>query len=363
MTFFTRCASKVDDALRPVSLEMTLRILVAGGAGYIGSHMVKALLQAGHCVVTLDDFSTGSRPTLPGETLVRGSIGDARIAGPVLEEGRFDAVMHFAARSIVSESARDPALYWQNNVTAGLTLFDLMRKHGPRRLVFSSTAAVYGDPGTRPVAESDPCAPVNPYGHSKLALEHALTDYQAAYGLESIRLRYFNAAGAHPDGDLAERHDPETHLIPIVLQSAAGLRGPLSVFGDDYPTPDGTCIRDYVHVCDLCEAHLLALGRLMDGGGSATFNLGNSRGFSVREVIEAARHVTGMPIQYEVKPRRPGDPPYLVSNSERVRSALGWRPRYEALDDIIATAWRALRGGHALPSHRQLEPGLHAART
>jgi UDP-glucose 4-epimerase len=324
---------------------MTLRILVAGGAGYIGSHMVKALLRAGHLVVTLDDFSTGGRAELPGETIVRGSIGNARLVDEVLEQSRFDAVMHFAARSIVSESARDPALYWQNNVAAGLTLFDSMRRHGPSRLVFSSTAAVYGDPGSAPVAERHPCAPVNPYGHTKLALEHALSDYDAAYGLQSVRLRYFNAAGAHPDGDLCEQHDPETHLIPIVLQSAAGLRGPLSVFGDDYPTPDGTCVRDYVHVCDLCEAHLLALERLLSGAGSGTFNLGNSRGFSVREVLDAAGRATGRPIRHEVKPRRAGDPPILVSDSSLARSALGWRPRFESLEDIIATAWHALRGG------------------
>ena len=318
-----------------------LRILVAGGAGYIGSHMVKALLDCGHSVVTLDDFSTGQRPALPGETLIRGSIADAALTGNVLEAGRFDAVMHFAARSIVGESARDPALYWQNNVVAGLTLFDQMRKHGPKRLVFSSTAAVYGDPGPEPIRESQNCAPVNPYGNSKLALEHALADYRAAYGLESVRLRYFNAAGAHPDGELAERHDPETHLIPIILQSAAGLRGPLSIFGDDYPTPDGTCIRDYVHVCDLADAHLRAIERLVSGGGSAVYNLGNSRGFSVREVLDAARRVAGKAIACEVKPRRAGDPAVLVSDSTLVRRELGWRPRYEALEDIIATAWRA----------------------
>jgi UDP-glucose 4-epimerase len=321
---------------------MSLRVLVAGGAGYIGSHMVKALVEAGHIVVTLDDFSTGGRPELPGEAIVRGSIGDARVVGAVLDKGRFDAVMHFAARSIVAESARDPALYWQKNVNAGLTLFNAMVKYGPLRLVFSSTAAVYGDPGGAPVKESHPCAPVNPYGHTKLALEHALTDYQAAYGLESVRLRYFNAAGAHPDADLTENHEPETHLIPIVLQSAAGLRGPLGIFGDDYPTPDGTCIRDYVHVCDLAQAHLLAVDRLVRGKGSGTFNLGNSGGYSVREVIDAARRVTGKPVRVETKARRPGDPAILVSDSTLVRRELGWRPRYEALEEIIATAWHAM---------------------
>ena len=336
---------------------MTLRVLVAGGAGYIGSHMVKALLEAGHAVVTLDDFSTGGRPELAGETIVRGSIGDAALVGSVLERGRFDAVMHFAARSIVGESMRDPALYWQNNVAAGLALLEQMRQHGPARLVFSSTAAVYGDPGAGPVPESHPCAPVNPYGQSKLAFERALADYQAAYGLESVRLRYFNAAGAHPGGELSEQHDPETHLIPLVLQTAAGLRGPLSIFGDDYPTPDGTCVRDYVHVCDLAGAHLLALQRLLAGGGSATFNLGNSRGFSVREVLDAARAVTGLPIPYEIRGRRPGDPPILVSDSARARRELGWQPRYESLEDIIATAWRAFRPAISGAAPRPARPG------
>jgi UDP-glucose 4-epimerase len=317
------------------------RVLVAGGAGYIGSHMVKALAESGHAVVTLDDFSTGGRAELPGETLVRGSIGDARLVAGVLKRGRFDAVMHFAARSVVVESARDPAPYWANNVAATLVLLDAMRRHGPARLVFSSSAAVYGDPGSAPVAESHPCAPVNPYGRTKLAIEHALGDYGAAYGLRFTALRYFNAAGADPDGRLAEHHDPETHLIPIVLQSAAGLRGPVSMFGDDYPTHDGSCVRDYVHVCDLCAAHLLALERLLSGGASATYNLGNSRAYSVREVIDTAGAVTGTRIRTLPAPRRPGDPAVLVSDSSRARRELGWRPRYERLADIVATAWRA----------------------
>ena len=334
-----------------------MKVLVAGGTGYIGSHMVKALAHRGHAVVTLDDFSTGRRAELRGEILVRGSIGDAALLDAMLGQARFDAVMHFAARSIVGESTREPAAYWQNNVAASLVLLEAMRRHGPRLLVFSSSAAVYGDPGGAAVTEATPCAPVNPYGRTKLAMEQVLGDYSAAYGLRSIALRYFNAAGAHPDGELAEHHDPETHLIPIVLEAAAGRRGPVSIFGEDYPTPDGSCLRDYVHVCDLCDAHLLALQQLCSGSASTIYNLGNSRGYSVREVIRVAGEVTGRAIPVVHAPRRAGDPAMLVSDSTRARLHLGWKPRWESLHDIIATAWHAhAKPPEALPEARDPAP-------
>jgi UDP-glucose 4-epimerase len=316
------------------------RILLAGGAGYIGSHMARALLDAGHAVTTLDDFSTGRRDAFAGETLVRGSIGDGVLVDALLENGRLDAVMHFAARSLVAESVAAPAAYWLNNVSGTLVLLDAMRRHGVDRFIFSSTAAVYGEPERTPIGEDHRCAPTNPYGESKLAVERMLGHFGAAYGLRATVLRYFNAAGAHPDGTLGEAHDPETHLVPLVLQCAAGTREAVSVFGADYRTPDGTCVRDYVHVCDLCDAHLGALERLLDGGEGATYNLGNSRGHSVREVIECARRVSGGAIPAVDAPRRPGDPAVLVADSRRAREALGWRPRYEALEDIVATAWR-----------------------
>jgi UDP-glucose 4-epimerase len=327
------------------------RVLVAGGAGYIGSHMVKALMEAGHSATVLDDFSTGHRDVVPGGELVEGSIGDAELLDALFARRRCDAVMHFAARSLVGESIADPALYWQNNVSATLALLEAMRRHGVQRFIFSSSAAVYGEPARVPVTEDVQCAPTNPYGHTKLAVERMLENFEAAYGLRAVRLRYFNAAGADPGGALGERHDPETHLIPVVLECAAGWRAAVSVFGEDYPTPDGTCVRDYVHVSDLCAAHLAALERLLAGGAGGVFNLGNARGHSVREVIACARRVARRPILAVAAPRRPGDPAVLVADSARAREELGWRPRYEALEDIVASAWRWHQSGmrHASP--------------
>jgi UDP-glucose-4-epimerase GalE len=316
------------------------RVLVAGGAGYIGSHMVKALLGAGCEPTVLDDLSTGHRDLVRGGTFVEGSIADPGLLDAVMAHARFDAVMHFAARSLVGESAADPAAYWRGNACATLALLEAMRRHGVPRLVFSSTAAVYGEPARVPIAEDHPCAPVNPYGQTKLAVERMIADFAGAYGLRAFVLRYFNAAGADPEGGLGERHAPETHLIPLVLQCAAGERAAVSVFGADYPTPDGTCVRDYVHVCDLAAAHLAALARLLDGARGGTYNLGNSRGHSVREVIECAHAVTGRAIPMFAAPRRRGDPAILVADSARARAELDWRPRFEPLEAIVSSAWR-----------------------
>jgi UDP-glucose 4-epimerase len=316
------------------------RVLVVGGAGYIGSHMVKDLLQAGCEVVTLDNLSRGHRALVPGGEFVEGDLGDARALDGIFSRRRIDAVMHFAAFSLVGESVADPLPYYRNNVANTVTLLDRMREHGISRFIFSSTAAVYGEPDRVPIAEDHPCAPTNPYGESKLAVEHLLRDCAAAYGLRFVALRYFNAAGADADGTLGERHQPETHLIPIVLQTATGERERVTIFGEDYPTADGTCIRDYVHVTDLAQAHRLALESLMAGAAGGTYNLGNSKGYSVRQVIETARRVTGRPIPATAAERRPGDPAVLVADSTRVRRELGWKPRYEDLEAIIGTAWR-----------------------
>lgn len=316
-----------------------MKILVVGGAGYIGSHMVKYLSRRGHAVTVLDDLSTGHRDAVIGAELVVGSLADRALLDQLLSQGGFDGVMHFAASSLVGESVADPAKYYRNNVAGTQNLLDAMREHGPQCFIFSSTAAIFGNPVSELIDEEHPKAPINPYGRSKLMVEQMLADYDAAYGLRSSCLRYFNAAGADPEGELGERHDPETHLIPLVLQAASGRRSHISIFGDDYDTPDGTCIRDYIHVEDLCEAHMLALQRLLDGGASRAYNLGNGNGFSVAQVIEAARAVTGQPIPAEKAPRRPGDPPRLVAASARAREELGWTPRFDALETIIEHAW------------------------
>lgn len=317
-----------------------MNILVVGGAGYIGSHMVKHLIRSRANVTVLDDLSSGYRDAvLQGAELAIGSAGDAAMLAALFARQNFDAVMHFASSIQVGESVADPAKYYANNVAATITLLDAMRKAQVRRFIFSSTAAVYGDPAYVPIDEAHPKNPINPYGRSKWMVEQLLEDYDRAYGLKSVCLRYFNAAGADPDGDLGERHMPETHLIPLVLQTASGRREAISVFGTDYDTPDGTCIRDYIHVCDLCEAHALALQYLLAGGDSDRFNLGNGQGFSVREVIDTARQVAGREIAMRVEPRRPGDPARLVADSRRVREVLGWKPERSGLDRIMADAW------------------------
>lgn len=316
-----------------------MNILVVGGAGYIGSHMVKMLSRAGYRPVVADDLSNGFRGAVREAPLHVGDIGDPGFVDALLAQTQPAAVMHFASFIQVGESVRDPARYYRNNVAATQVLLDGMRAHGIDRFIFSSTAAIFGDPDYVPIDETHPKRPINPYGRSKWMVEQMLEDYDAAYGLKSVCLRYFNAAGADPDGELGECHQPETHLIPLILQVASGRRPHIAVYGDDYDTPDGTCLRDYIHVQDLCDAHRLALRGLLDGGGSERFNLGNGQGFSVREVIEAARRVTGQPIPVVIAPRRAGDPPRLVADARRARERLGWRPQFTDLDTIIAHAW------------------------
>ena len=316
-------------------------VVIAGGAGYIGSHMVRMAQNSGYQTVVVDNLATGHADAVHADATLRiGQIGDAGFVRQVLREFEPCCVMHFAAASLVGESMVAPAKYWKNNLVQTLSLLDTMRECGVDQFIFSSTAAVYGDPHQVPITESHPRLPINPYGKSKLAVEDALADYSRAYGLRYTTFRYFNAAGAHPDGSLGERHDPEAHLIPLVLQVASGRREAIGRFGNDFDTHDGSCIRDYVHVQDLSAAHLLALHRLGAGGNSAIYNLGNGAGHSVTEVIEAARRVTGHPVPVRDDPRRAGDPPVLVANSARARAELGWRPQYPDIDTIIAHAWQ-----------------------
>lgn len=307
----------------------------------MGSHMVRYLLTNQHEVVVYDNLSTGHRQAVPrGVTFAHGDIGDAARLARVFATHRFDAVIHFCARSLVGESVVDPYAYYRNNVANTLVLLSAMNEAGVQRLVFSSTAAVFGNPHAEHIDEGHATAPINPYGQSKLMIEHVLEDAARAYGLRSVALRYFNAAGADPDGSIGEAHDPETHLIPNVLKAVLGQSAALKVFGDDYDTRDGTCVRDYVHVNDLASAHLLAIDYLATHEGAFRFNLGNGEGFSVREVIAAAERVTGKPVPHEIAPRRAGDPATLVASSELARLELGWEPRITRLDDILASAWR-----------------------
>ncbi len=317
-----------------------MRILVIGGAGYIGSHMVKRLGAEGIGATTLDNLSSGRREAVVCGEFVEGDLGDRELLKQLFRSTRFDAVMHFAAHMEVGESVENPAKYYANNVGKTLALLDAMRARAVQHFVFSSSAAVFGEPRGPKIDENHPRNPINPYGRSKLMVEEILRDYGAAYGLKSVCLRYFNAAGADPDGQIGECHEPETHLVPLVLQAASGRRADITVFGADHGTPDGTCVRDYVHVNDLCDAHLLALRAIRDGAPGGAYNLGNGNGFSVREVIEAARKVTGAPIRAAQGPRRPGDPAMLVSDSTRARAELGWKPRHPELETIIAHAWR-----------------------
>ena len=315
-------------------------ILVVGGAGYIGAHMLADLLRAGYQPVTLDNLSRGHRDLVPGGNFIQGDLGDSTLLDRIFTQHRISAVMHFAAFSLVGESVARPLDYYRNNVANTVELLAGMARHDVRNFIFSSTAAVYGEPkGVRPLCEDDPCQPTNPYGATKLAVERMLADCAAASRLRYVSLRYFNAAGADPSGNLGERHDPETHLIPLILQVATGEREAIKIFGTNYPTPDGTCVRDYVHVNDLTQAHLLALRYLIAGGGSTIYNLGNSRGHSVREVIDVARTVTGHAIPAIAADRRPGDPPMLIADSDKIRKELGWQPQFESLRTIIETAW------------------------
>lgn len=315
-------------------------VLVVGGAGYIGSHMVWQLAQLGVRVMVLDDLSSGHADAVLGAELVQGTMADAALLERLFAVHRFDAVMHFASFIQVGESVVDPAKYYANNVANTLLLLNAMRRHGVQQFIFSSTAAVFGEPAYSPMDEAHPQSPINPYGRSKLMIEQVLADYAQAYGLRSVALRYFNAAGAHPEGLLGERHEPETHLIPLVLQAVAGKRPHLHVFGTDYPTPDGTCIRDYIHVMDLADAHWRALQYLTAGGETAVFNLGNGGGYSVNQVIDTAAQVTGLPVPVQYGPRRAGDPARLVADATRARQVLGWQPRYAALETIVQHAWQ-----------------------
>ena len=315
-------------------------VIVAGGAGYIGSHMVKLLLGAGHEVVTFDNLSTGWRDAVVGGEFAHADLADRPALDAVFKRHAFDGVMHFASSIQVGESVARPDLYYRNNFCNTLNLLDAMVAHGVKRFIFSSTAAIFGEPDHVPIDEAHATRPINPYGISKWMVEQALAGYDRAFGLKSVCLRYFNAAGADPEGELGERHEPETHLIPLVLQAASDRRHEIALFGCDYDTPDGTCIRDYVHVMDLCQAHMLALEKLATGGESDAFNLGNGNGFSVREVIEAASRVSGRKIAVLEKPRRPGDTARLVADSERARRVLGWRPQFAALDVILDHAWK-----------------------
>lgn len=316
-----------------------MRILVTGGAGYIGSHAVRLFLERGHDVWAYDNGSFGHRASVPADRLVTGDLNEVHRIDHVLLEKRIEAVVHFAAFTFVGESVRDPAKYYQNNLVNTLNLLECMRRQRIARFVFSSTAAVYGIPDRSPIQEDDPKKPINPYGKSKLAVEQALSDYAQAYAWGYAALRYFNASGAHPDGTIGEDHDPETHLIPLVIQTALGQRPHIEIFGADYPTADGTCIRDYIHVVDLADAHLLALENLQPGS-ELRYNLGIGRGYSVREVIRTVEEVTGKKVTVKEGPRRAGDPPELVASSERIQRELGWKPKYTDLRAIVETAWK-----------------------
>lgn len=317
-----------------------MKILVAGGAGYIGSHMVRLLDALGHGVVTFDDLSAGHRDAVLGGQFVHGSLHDKQALQALFETNKFDAAVHFAGSIVVSESVRDPAKYYQNNLVGTLNLFDAMRANGVNKVVFSSTAAIFGNPQYVPIDEQHPQAPINPYGMTKWLTERILRDYDAAYGMRSVALRYFNAAGASPDGAIGERHDPETHLIPLALRAASGELPELTVFGTDYDTPDGTCIRDYIHIMDLCDAHILALQHLTSGGESRAYNLGNGQGYSVKEVIQVAESVSGKKVPVKYGPRRAGDPPRLVADAAKIREDWGWMPRFGSLEQIVAHAWQ-----------------------
>ncbi|KIL39694.1 UDP-glucose 4-epimerase [Gordoniibacillus kamchatkensis] len=316
-----------------------MAILVTGGAGYIGSHTVAELLAKGEEVVVVDNLYQGHKDAVLGGKLYVGDLRDGAFMDTVFGENNIDAIIHFAANSLVGESMKDPAKYYHNNVYGTLCLLEKMKQYGVSKIVFSSTAATYGEPENVPILESDRTMPTNTYGETKLAMEKMMRWFDFAHGIKYVSLRYFNAAGAHASGSIGEDHDPETHLVPVILQVALGQRPHISVFGDDYPTEDGTCVRDYIHVSDLADAHVLAVEKLRHGGESDIFNLGSGKGYSVNQVIEVARKVTGHPIPAVVEPRRSGDPAVLVASSERARAELGWKPSRDSLEDIVASAW------------------------
>jgi UDP-arabinose 4-epimerase len=326
--------------LTGVDVDQDKNVLVTGGAGYVGSHACKALAGSGYTPVVLDNLVYGHEAVVKWGPLCTGDILDRSFLDAVFKQYAPVAVMHFAAYAYVGESVENPGKYYRNNVCGTLSLLEAMRDHGVDKLIFSSTCATYGVPNSLPIPETHVQDPINPYGRSKLMIEQVLRDFDHAHALRSVSLRYFNAAGADPDGVTGEDHDPETHLIPLVLDAAAGLRPNITVYGIDYPTEDGTCIRDYIHVTDLAQAHLLALQALESGAKSAAYNLGNGQGFSVMEVINAARRITGRDIPVVIGARREGDPPALVGDASLIRSRLGWQPRLGSLEDMVGTAWR-----------------------
>ena len=318
-----------------------MAILVCGGAGYIGSHAVHALIEKGEQVVIVDNLQTGHRGALnPKAKFYEGDIRDAAVLDKIFTENKVEAVIHFAANSLVGESMEKPLLYFNNNVYGMQVLLEAMVRHGVDKIVFSSTAAVYGEPKRVPIHEDDETCPTNTYGETKLTMEKMMKWVSRANGVRYVSLRYFNAAGALPDGSIGEDHATETHLIPLILQVPTGRRDHITVFGDDYPTPDGTCLRDYIHVVDLADAHVLALEYLRKGGASDIFNLGNGQGFSVKEMIAAAEKATGRSIKVEIGARRAGDPAQLIASSEKARSVLGWKPQFTDVEQVIGTAWR-----------------------
>ncbi|MFC5652837.1 UDP-glucose 4-epimerase GalE [Paenibacillus solisilvae] len=316
-----------------------MAVLVTGGAGYIGSHAVAALAERGEEIVIVDNLQQGHKDAIIGGKLYVGDLRDADFLDTVFQENKIDAVIHFAANSLVGESMKDPGKYYHNNVYGTLVLLEKLVQYGVLKIVFSSTAATYGEPESLPIQENDRTLPTNTYGETKLAMEKMMKWYDTAYGLKYVALRYFNAAGAHASGRIGEDHSPETHLVPLVIQAALGQRAHISVFGEDYPTEDGTCVRDYIHVSDLADAHILAVDRLRSGGESAVYNLGNGTGFSVKQVIDIARQVTGREIPAVIEERRAGDPAVLVASSDRARQELGWKPSRNKLEDIIGSAW------------------------
>lgn len=320
-------------------------ILVTGGAGYIGSHIGKKLAEAGYNVIVLDNLSKGHREAVLKGKLIVGDLADMDLLDRIMKEEEIEGVIHLAADSLVGESMEKPGKYYRNNVANGLNLLEAMVNNGVKYIVFSSTAAVYGEPEEIPITEEHPTNPENTYGESKLFFEKMLKRYDEIHGLKYVSLRYFNAAGADLSGQIGEAHDPETHLIPIVLQKALGIRDKLYIFGDDYPTKDGTCIRDYIHVEDLADAHILAVEALVKGMESRVYNLGNGEGYSVKEVIEVAEEVVGKEIDAEIAERRPGDPAVLVASSDKIKRELGWKPLYPDLRTIIESAWRWHKGG------------------
>ena len=319
---------------------MKKKILVVGGCGYIGSHMVQCLVNASYDVVVLDDLSTGCSDSLVGGELVIGSCGDRTLLNNLFSAHKFDGVLHFASFIQVGESVFKPDKYYRNNTFNAFVLIEAMKDHCVKSFIFSSTAAVFGEPLYVPIDEKHPCIPINPYGTSKFFVECFLRDFDRAYGFNSVALRYFNAAGADPMSKIGERHEPETHILPLALQSALGMRSDtLKIFGKDYETPDGTCIRDYIHICDLCDAHLLALEYLWQGGKSSTFNLGNGKGFSVQQILDMVEHVSGNKVNYEYADRRIGDPPILIADSSLARDVLKWKPKFDDIETITRHAW------------------------